>query len=56
MEYLTKQEAEERLRFEPEDGKFCPDCLTKLAEVSGNDGMRIYCPNKMCLNDEWEEV
>ena len=52
MEYLTKVEAEERLRFASDDAKFCPDCLTELKKSETS----LYCPNEMCLNDEYEET
>ena len=55
MDYLTKDEAEERFRFAPERALFCPDCLTELREITLEDGsIEIYCPNEMCLNEERE--
>jgi len=51
-EALTKTEAEERLRFEPDDALFCPDCLTRLVFYATNVIYGTwYCPNEMCLND-----
>jgi len=55
MEFLTKIEAEDRLRFIPEDARFCPDCLTELKLVHTDDSI-YYCPNEMCLNDEQGEL
>ena len=56
MDYLTKTEAEERLRFAPEDARFCPDCLSELAKTEDGDKSIYYCPNEMCLNEEQENV
>ena len=52
MDCLTKAEAEERLRFAPEEAKFCPDCLTQLSGVDdiGDGRPGFYCPNEMCHN------
>lgn len=52
MDYLTKDEAEERLRYAPEDAKFCPDCLSQLDELEGAEGLVLMCRNEMCLNEE----
>ena len=52
-EYLTKAEAEERLRYAHEDAKFCPDCLSQLGELEGADeSLVLMCRNEMCLNEE----
>jgi hypothetical protein len=48
-QWLTKQEAEERFRFDPEDMHYCPECLTALVFLE-EDGV-YYCPNEMCLNE-----
>ena len=44
---LTKTEAEERLRFAPDDAFFCPACLEELRKAS--DGL-LFCLNSQCLN------
>ena len=56
MEYLTKIEAEERLRFANEDAKFCPYCLTELKLIASDTHHNYYCPNEMCLYDEQGEL
>jgi len=49
MDCLTRAEAEERLRYAPEDGKFCPDCLSELVGSIGDSF--LFCSNEMCLNE-----
>jgi hypothetical protein len=49
-QWLTKQEVEERFRFDPEDSKYCPECLTKLR--LSLEGEQYYCPNELCLNHD----
>jgi hypothetical protein len=34
----------------------CKHCKTEMREVKGDNGIEIYCPNEMCLNDEFKEV
>lgn len=60
MDCLTKDEADERLRFPTylPSGRFyyCPDCLTQLRETDDEDEegksvLLFYCPNDMCLNE-----
>lgn len=53
MDYLTKAEVEECLRFEPEEAVFCPDCTTRL--ILQEEG-GWYCPNEMCLNEDSGEL
>ncbi len=32
--------------------KRCPDCNWVLTEGEDDDGVFLYCPNEMCLNQD----
>jgi len=61
MDCLTREEVEERIQdtYSTSSGRlyFCPDCLSQLGEIEGDEGELLFlCPNEICLNgDEYNE-
>jgi len=51
MTYKSKQDLSDLVENLSDDAKLCPFCFTELIEAEGDDGMVLYCPNEMCLNE-----
>jgi len=53
MSFLTRDQVADWLNHQRDEKAFyCEDCLTKLVKTETAKGVKLYCPNEMCLNDE----